>query len=444
MSLHRMARGSWYRLGATALFVAFTCAICLPAARAAEAGEPSTTKSADSSVTTGDEKIDVDRLQVRLRPLTREELEVELSGWLELLRKKIREVGETELKIKALAENESNDALTATLVELRTAETDLVERATVVVDALKAKGGDVQDAEQFIAAVSDIGEATDATSRWAAMIATARNWIGRDDGGVLWLKRLGVAVMILLVFWIISKFAGSLTARALARHPRASGLLENFARRTTGGIVLVIGVLMALAAMGVEIGPMMAALGAGGFIVGFALQETLGSFASGLMIMVYRPFDVDDYVNVSGVEGTVKEMSLVSTTLLTLDNKVLVIPNKKAWGDTITNFTGRDIRRVDLVFGIGYGDNIQHASEVLREVAGAHELVLDEPALTVHVDELADSSVNLFCRPWVKTRNYWQVHWDVTRQVKERFDAEGISIPFPQRDVHMQTESAAN
>jgi small conductance mechanosensitive channel len=171
------------------------------------------------------------------------------------------------------------------------------------------------------------------------------------------------------------------------------------------------------------------------------LQETLGNFASGMLIMVYRPFDVDDYVTVAGVSGTVKEMSLVSTTLLTLDNKVLVIPNKKAWGDTIINFTGKDIRRVDLVFGIGYDDDIQHATDVLNEIAGEHKLVLAEPAITVHVDELADSSVNLFCRPWVKTSDYWTVHWDLMRQVKERFDAEGISIPYPQRDVHTKTES---
>jgi small conductance mechanosensitive channel len=159
------------------------------------------------------------------------------------------------------------------------------------------------------------------------------------------------------------------------------------------------------------------------------------------MIMVYRPFDVDDYISVAGVEGTVKEMSLVSTKLLTVDNKVLIIPNKKAWGDTIVNYTGRDIRRVDLVFGIGYGDDIQHATDVLMEIAGEHKLVLGEPPVMVHVDELADSSVNLFCRPWVKTSDYWAVRWDITRQVKDRFDAEGISIPFPQRDVHMHPES---
>ncbi|TWU03074.1 Small-conductance mechanosensitive channel [Symmachiella macrocystis] len=394
--------------------------------------------------TSSSAKIPVDHLQVILRPLTKEELEVELQGWLGVLRAKITEVGETEIKLKTLAENESDEQLADQLITLRTEETALAERARIVLDALKTKGGDVQSEQQFIIAVSDISETTDATTYRAAVVAEVTNWIGRDDGGKLWAKRILVAMIILLVSWLISKIAGRVTARALAHHPRASSLLENFARRTTGGVVFVVGVLMAFSVLGVEIGPMMAALGAGGFIVGFALQETLGSFASGLMIMVYRPFDVDDYVSVAGVEGTVKEMSLVSTTLLSLDNKVVVIPNTKAWGDTIINFTGKDIRRVDLVFGIGYGDDIQHASDVLNEIAGGHPLVLKDPAITVHVDSLADSCVNLFCRPWVKTADYWTVHWDLTRQVKEAFDGEGISIPYPQRDVHMLSEASPN
>lgn len=407
-----------------------------------EAEPPSSSQS--QPTTTSDATLEVDRLQVLLRPLSKAELEIELDGWLDLLRAKIRAVGALEIEIKDLPADADSTTLTEKLVAMRTAETNLAERARHVLEALRTKGGDVTTAEQYIDAVTDIVETTDSTSRGAAIIAGLRNWIRRDDGGILYLRRGLLAVIILVMFWMISKIAGRIIANALARHPRASSLLENFARRTTGGVVMVIGLLMALAAVGVEIGPMMAALGAGGFIVGFALQETLGSFASGLMIMVYRPFDVDDYVAVSGVEGTVKEMSLVSTTLLTVDNKVLVIPNKKAWGDTITNFTGRDSRRVDLVFGIGYSDNIQHATEVLEELASAHPLVLSEPALTVKVDELGDSSVNIFCRPWVKTSDYWAVHWDLTRQVKERFDAEGISFPFPQRDVHMIAEPVSH
>ena len=413
---------------------------CLLAVNSTVIAQDKSNQESPKATTTSNATIPVDQLQVILRPLTKVELEVELRGWLELLQAKIGEVGDTELKLMSLTESESNDTLKEQIRSLRMEETALAERATTVLDALKAKGGDVQTAEQFIAAVSDISETTDTASYRAAIVAEAVNWLKQDDGGKFWAKRSLLAVIILLVFWVMSKFAGRATARALARHPRASNLLENFARRTAGGVVFLIGILMAISALGVQVGPLMAALGAGGFIVGFALQETLASFASGLMIMVYRPFDVDDYVSVAGVEGTVKEMSLVSTTLLSLDNKVLVIPNKKAWDDTIINFTGRDLRRVDLVFGIGYDDDIQHAIDVLKEVAGEHKLVLDDPAVTVGVDQLADSSVNLFCRPWVKTEDYWTVHWDLTHQVKERFDTEGISIPFPQRDVHTHRE----
>ena len=414
--------------------------VCLLAFNSTVIGQEKSDPEPPRATTTSDATIPVDHLQVILRPLTKGELEIELRGWLELLRGKIREVGDTELKLMALTENESGNTLKEQMVSLRMEEAALAEHARTVLDALKAKGGDVQTAEQFITAVSDISETTDTTSYRAAIVAEVTNWIKQDDGGKLWVKRCVVAVIILLVFWVISKFAGRITAKSLSRHLGASNLLENFARRTAGGVVFVVGILMALAALGVQVGPMMAALGAGGFIVGFALQETLASFASGLMIMVYRPFDVDDYISVAGFEGTVKEMSLVSTTLLTVDNKVLVIPNKKAWGDTIVNFTGRDIRRVDLVFGIGYDDDIRHAIDVLKEVAGEHKLVLDDPAVTVHVDQLADSSVNLFCRPWVKTEDYWTVRWDLTHQAKERFDAEGISIPYPQRDVHTRQE----
>ena len=417
-----------------------------PPADPQETSKPTQANATDATqpLTTSDPEISLASLNILLRPLNKKELMVEGQAWLELLREKIREVGAVELEVKRRRTEkiapEQNDKLTEQLIALRTAEAQLADRARAVQEALKIKGGDVEESQQFINAVSSIKEATDATSYWAAIVAIFTSWMARQDGGQLWIKRVVAALLILAAAWLISRFAGHLLAKGLNRYSRTSQLLENFARRTMGGLVLILGVLMALSALGVQIGPMMAALGAGGFIVGFALQETLGSFASGMMIMIYRPFDVDDYVAVAGVEGTVKEMSLVSTTLLTVDNKVLVIPNTKAWGDTIVNYTGRDIRRVDLVFGIGYDDNIQQATEVLRELTSQHMLVLDTPTVNVGVDKLDESSVNLFCRPWVKTSDYWTVRWDLLRQTKERFDAEGISIPFPQRDVHMQSE----
>ena len=395
------------------------------------------------AVTVENVEIDSDQLRVLLRPMTEEELRVELDAWLGLLRAKIREVGVKEIELLSLPEGETDSELEQQLVQLRTQEAGITERVRIVVEASKSKGGDTAADETFLDSVSSLTTPTDSTTYRAALLAAIRSWIEREDGGQLWAKRVGLALAILIVTWLISRFAGRVAARVLARNPRVSNLLENFARRTAGGLVMVVGILTALGTLGVQIGPLMATLGAGGFIVGFALQETLGSFASGLMIMVYRPFDVDDYVSVAGVEGTVKEMSLVSTSLITVDNKVVIIPNTKAWGDTIINFTGRDLRRVDLVFGIGYDDDIKKAMNVLKEVAAGHDLVLEDPPVAVIVDSLGDSCVDLACRPWVKTSDYWAVHWDLTEQVKIRFDAEGISIPFPQRDVHVFNETSA-
>jgi small conductance mechanosensitive channel len=153
--------------------------------------------------------------------------------------------------------------------------------------------------------------------------------------------------------------------------------------------------------------------------------------------MINRPFDEGDYVQVAGLGGTIKHVSVMSTTVTTPDNQVITIPNSKVWGDVITNVTASDTRRVDLVFGIGYGDSIERAQAVLEKVVTHHPLVLDDPAPMIRVSELADSSVNFIVRPWTKTADYWTVYWDLHRAVKEAFDANGISIPFPQTDMHI-------
>ncbi|MDG2012111.1 MAG: mechanosensitive ion channel family protein [Pirellulaceae bacterium] len=402
---------------------------------------PENEKTPPPAKTVDDSKIEISKLKILTRPMTATELETEVRAWAEKLRKQIKSVGDVELKIKSSPSEETTKSLKSQLLELRSEESEIVKRTQLLIKECTNKGGDAKSANTYVEAVSSLKETPDAASYWVAVTATAQTWLFAEDGGVKLLRNFGVALIILFVFWIISKFAGNIVCRVLSKQRRTSMLLINFVRRTIGGVVLLVGASMALAALGVQVGPMVAALGAGGFIIGFALQETLGSFASGMMIMVYRPFDVDDFVTVAGETGTVKEMSLVSTKLLTPDNKVLVIPNKKAWGDTITNFTGCGVRRVDLIFGIGYEDDIQRAIDVLKEVAGQHPKVLSEPDLKVNVHELADSSVNLFCRPWVNTADYWVVYWDLMRQVKERFDSEGISIPFPQRDIHLQTET---
>jgi small conductance mechanosensitive channel len=205
----------------------------------------------------------------------------------------------------------------------------------------------------------------------------------------------------------------------------------------TGNIVLLFGLLVALSQIGVSLGPLLAGLGVVGFIVGFALQDTLSNFAAGMMILVYRPYDVGDMIEGGGVFGRVNQMSLVSTTILTIDNETLVVPNRSIWGNVIKNVTAQDKRRVDMTFGISYTDDIPHAETVLMAILQDHDLVLKDPEPIVRLHKLGESSVDFVVRPWVRTDDYWDVYWDVTREVKMRFDREGISIPFPQRDVHV-------
>jgi small conductance mechanosensitive channel len=230
--------------------------------------------------------------------------------------------------------------------------------------------------------------------------------------------------------------------RWIDRIPNISRLLQAFLVGVVYWIVFSVGLMIVLSALGVDITPLFALIGGGSFVAAFALQDTLGNLASGLMIMIYRPFDEGDYVDLGGVAGTVKAVSIVATTVVTPDNQVIVIPNKNVWGNIITNVTASDTRRVDLVFGISYDDSIPDAIRVLEETVAAHPLVLKEPEPTVRVNELADSSVNLICRPWVKTSDYWSVYWDLTHQVKDRFDDVGISIPYPQQDIHVKNSMA--
>lgn len=216
-----------------------------------------------------------------------------------------------------------------------------------------------------------------------------------------------------------------------------SDLLKRFINKIVRRLILLLGLVVALSSLGVNVGAVLALIGGGAFIIGLALQDTLGNFASGIMLLVYRPFDVGDVVEVAGVNGKIDNVSLVSTTIRTFDNKIILVPNGQVWGQVITNATASKERRVDMVFGIGYDDDADKAAAILEKIVKGHELVLDDPEPVVQLNELADSSVNFICRPWAKTEDYWKVFWDVTRAAKKEFDAAGITIPFPQRDVHL-------
>jgi small conductance mechanosensitive channel len=250
--------------------------------------------------------------------------------------------------------------------------------------------------------------------------------------------RLLIFIAVLFVFRILSRITRRVVRAASDRSSLAmSNLLKNMLVSISGGTIMAIGVLMALSQIGISLAPMLAGLGVAGFIIGFALQDSLSNFAAGAMILIYRPFDVNDFVEVTGASGLVKKMNLVSTTIATFDNQTLVVPNSKIWGDVIKNVTAQKERRVDLEFGIGYDDDIELAERVLTEIVTKHEKVLKDPEPNIRLHTLGDSSVNFIVRPWTKTEDYWGVYWDIMREVKIRFDREGISIPFPQRDVHL-------
>ena len=282
----------------------------------------------------------------------------------------------------------------------------------------------------------DILDKDVAKGLFAEWLGGVADWF-RSNAASLFFQFL-VFLLILAAFWVVARIGRSAVRRGLDRSRlNVSTLARDFFIKMTGRLILLLGFIIALAQLGIEVGPLLAGLGIAGFIIGFALQDTLSNFASGMMILVYRPFDIGDAIEAAGVTGKVDKMNLVSTRILTFDNQLLIVPNKQVWSNIIRNITHQDKRRVDMTFGIGYADDVPKAEKVLTEIIDGHEKVLKDPKPVVKLHELGESSVNFVVRPWAKTDEYWDVYWDVTREVKRRFDEEGISIPFPQRDVHV-------
>jgi len=333
--------------------------------------------------------------------------------------------------------NRDRDNLLAYLGDLRGEQTSLIDRTNLAIDAFETKGGKVEEVEeyrQYVTAVAGIEvDVTDVSATWA----TLTGWLLSEEGGLRWVKNISLFIAIVLIAMLLARVVGKAIERVMSGSRQTSQLLGDFLVVTSRRLVLAIGIIIGLAALEVNIGPLLAVIGAAGFVIAFALQDSLGNFASGILIMVFKPFDVGDIVEIGGVLGKVKSMNLLSVLIHTPDNKAVIIPNNNIWSDSITNVTGTDSRRVDLIFGIGYGDDIEKAQGIMEQVVSEHPLVLKDPEPVVRVHELADSSVNFICRPWVKTEDYWDVFWDVTRTVKERFDQKGVSIPFPQQDIHV-------
>lgn len=248
--------------------------------------------------------------------------------------------------------------------------------------------------------------------------------------------RLIYAVFILIVGRWVAKGFAKLAGRMMDR-AQVDPTLHKFVTSLTYIALLAFVVIAALNQLGIQTASFIAVLGAAGLAIGLALQGALANFAAGVLMIIFKPFKAGDFIEGGGTTGTVEEVQIFTTQLLTPDNKAVIVPNSKIMSDNITNYTLKGSRRVDMMFGIGYGDDINQARDIILRIIAVDDRIFKDPAPEVLVSELADSSVNLATRVWSSADDYWDVLFAITEEVKKRFDAEGISIPFPQRDVHM-------
>ena len=257
---------------------------------------------------------------------------------------------------------------------------------------------------------------------------------------VAWAGKLVLALLIYIIGkWVAKKIAHTIGRLMEARN--VDETLNRFLANIVYAILLITVILAALDTLGLPITSLFAIVGAAGLAVGLAMKDSLGNFASGVMLVMFRPFAKGDFVEVAGVSGTVDEIRIFRTILTTPDNKQIIIPNGLVHADTITNYSANDMRRVDMVFGVGYDDDLKLAREVLTRVCTNHPKVLDDPALKVFVLNLGDSSVDFAVRPWVKTGDFGAVKGDVLEQAKIELEAAGLNLPYPQTDVHLHQTS---
>lgn len=255
-----------------------------------------------------------------------------------------------------------------------------------------------------------------------------------------WLMKFGFDLVIAIVIFVVGKFIVKIITnlvKKLFKKRNIEESLQSFLSNIIYALLLTIVIIAAFNQVGIETASFIAVLGAAGLAIGLALQGSLSNFASGVLIILFKHFKAGDFIETAGVMGTVEEIHIFTTKLKSPDNKVLIIPNSSITSSNIINFSAKDTRRIDFVFGIGYDDNIKKAKEIIEETFANEERILKDPAPTIGVLEMGDSSINIAARPWVKTSDYWPTYFDILERIKNKFDDNNISIPFPQRDVHI-------
>ncbi|WP_319381010.1 mechanosensitive ion channel domain-containing protein [Thiomicrorhabdus sp.] len=255
-----------------------------------------------------------------------------------------------------------------------------------------------------------------------------------------WSIKIGAALLVFIVGRFLISLVLKLFKKGLLRAGKLDEMLINFIMSITGAVLLLVVVIAALDQLGVDTTSLVALIGAAGLAVGLALKDSMQDFASGVMILVFKPFKAGDFVEAGGISGVAEKVQLFTTTFRTGDNKEIIVPNSSIYSDSITNYSVRETRRVDMVFGISYDDDIRLAKQILDRLVSEDERILPEPAPVIALSELGASSVDFIVRPWVNSSDYWKVKWDMNEKVKLAFDEAGISIPYPQMDVHLHEQ----
>lgn len=254
-----------------------------------------------------------------------------------------------------------------------------------------------------------------------------------------WGINIAMAIVIFVLGRMVVGVIISMIGKIMSKS-KYDPMLVDFLKSILNAILMLFVIVASLDQLGIDTTSLVAILGAAGLAIGLSLQDSLKNFAAGVMLLVFKPFRSGDFVEAAGTSGVVKKIGIFTSTMNTPDNKLIIVPNGKIYGDNIVNYSAMDTRRADMVFGIGYGDDLLKAKSVLEQLISEDERILEEPAPVVGVSSLGDSSVNFTIRPWVKKEDYLAVLWSFNEKVKLRFDEEGISIPFPQMDVHLFKE----
>ncbi|NEP14888.1 MAG: mechanosensitive ion channel [Symploca sp. SIO2C1] len=330
-----------------------------------------------------------------------------------------------ELEKSAEAESELKNQLVATVTELQSQQTAIIDRFKVILDELEGKGGNVDVYRKYIEAVSGINfDVTDTEGLGVRLIS----WVKSEEGGLRWAVNIGTFSGIVAISIIVSQIVGILFNQLLMRFGNFSGTFRQFVVMLIKRGGVVVGVMLALTALEVSLGPILALVGGASFVLAFALQSNLSHFASGLTLMFYKPFDVGDEVKIAGLWGVVDSITLASTIIKGFDSQIYTLPNGMVWGDIIENFTTKERRELGIQFRIGFDEDLTQVRQLLVETMKSHPGILKEPAPSTFVWGFEEYYINIEVEGWTKTEEYWDVQQEVLCMVKERFDQEGIKV----------------